>query len=134
MFATVMCLVLPMCILISCSSLVCVLMALGMFLFVKVMSSLISVMSPPPWVCSVCAYGGVVGYFRCFRFLCEFCFLDCDDVWLGAVYEVFKFLDFVSDAVYVDLKYDDVFVLWLIVVCEWLGGDLSVSGWVVICL
>ena len=25
----------------------------------------------------------------------------------------------VSDAVYVDLKYDDVFVLWLIVVCEW---------------
>ena len=22
-------------------------------------------------------------------FLCEFCFLYCDDVWLGAVYEVF---------------------------------------------
>ena len=35
-----------------------------------------------------------------------------------------EFLDFVSDAVYVDLKYDDVFVLWLIVVC----------GWVVVCL
>ena len=47
MFATVMCLVLPMCILISCSSVLCVLMALGMFMFVKVMSSLISVMSPP---------------------------------------------------------------------------------------
>ena len=29
---------------------------------------------------------------------------------------------FVSDAVYVDLMYDDVFVLWLIVVCEWVGG------------
>ena len=43
MFATVMSLVLPMCILISCSSVLCVLMALGMFM--KVMSSLISVMS-----------------------------------------------------------------------------------------
>ena len=36
-FATVMSLVLPMCILISCSSVLCVLMALGMFMFVKVM-------------------------------------------------------------------------------------------------
>ena len=45
-----MSLVLPMCILISCSS---VLMALGMFMFVKVMSSLISVMSPPPCLCSL---------------------------------------------------------------------------------
>ena len=60
-------------------------MTLGMF--VKVMSSLISVMSPPPCLCSVlCAYGGVVGYFRYFSFLCEFCFLYCDDVRLGAVY------------------------------------------------
>ena len=42
----VMCLVLPMCILISCSSVLCVLMALSIFMFVKVMSSLISVMSP----------------------------------------------------------------------------------------
>ena len=25
----------------------------------------------------------------------------------------------VSDALYVDLKYDNVFVLWLILVCEW---------------
>ena len=35
-FATVMCLVLPMCILISCSSVLCVSMALDMFIFVKV--------------------------------------------------------------------------------------------------
>ena len=49
-FATVMSLVLPMCILISCSSL---LMALGMLMFVKVMSSLISVMSPL-LVCALC--------------------------------------------------------------------------------
>ena len=42
----------------------------------------------PPCLCvlSVCVYGGVVGYFRCFSFQCEFCFLYCDDVLLGAVY------------------------------------------------
>ena len=51
-----------------------------------------------------------------------FCFLYCDDVRLGAVYEFF--LLFVSDAVYVDLKYDDVFVLSLTDVCEWVGGSL----------
>ena len=66
MFATVMSLVLYMCILISCSS---VLMALGMLMFVL----------------SVFAYGGVVGYFWCFSFLCEFCFLYCDDARWGAV-------------------------------------------------
>ena len=91
MFATVMFLVLPMCILISCSYVLCVLMALCMFKFVKVMSSLIRVITPPPpCLClSVCAYGGVYGYFWCFSFLCEFCFLYCDDVRLGAVFEVF---------------------------------------------
>ena len=52
-FATVMSLVLPMCILISCSSVLSVLMALDMFMFVKVMSSLISVMNPPPCLCSL---------------------------------------------------------------------------------
>ena len=62
-------------------------MALGMYMFVKVMSSLISVMRPPSlFVLSVCAYGGIVGYLRCFSFLCEFCFLYCDDVRLGDVY------------------------------------------------
>ena len=50
---TVMSLVLPMCILISCSSGLYVLMTLGMFMYVKVMSSLISVMSPPPCLCSL---------------------------------------------------------------------------------
>ena len=81
MFATVMCLVLPMYILTSCSSVLCVLMALGMFMFVNVMSSLMSVMSPL-LVCVPCLYvwwcSGVVW---CFSFLCEFCFLYRDDVW-----------------------------------------------------
>ena len=42
----------------------------------------------PPSLCmlSVCAYGGVVGCLTWFGFLCDFCFLYCDDVWLGAVY------------------------------------------------
>ena len=55
---------------------------MALFMFVKVMSSLISVMSPSLFVLSVCAYGGVVGSLRCFSFLCE----CCDDVRLGAVY------------------------------------------------
>ena len=59
MCATVMSLVLPMCILFSCSSVLCVLMALGICMFVKVMSSLISVMSPPPCLCSLSVRSGV---------------------------------------------------------------------------
>ena len=42
---------------------------------------------PSLFVLPVCAYGGVVEYFRCFSFLCEFCLLDCEDVWLGAIYK-----------------------------------------------
>ena len=42
--ATVMCLVLRMCILTSCSSVLCVLMTLCMFMSVKVMLSLMSVL------------------------------------------------------------------------------------------
>ena len=60
MFATVMSLVLSMCILISYSSVLCMLMALGMFMFVKVMSFLISMMSP---LLLVCAYGACSGVF-----------------------------------------------------------------------
>ena len=82
MFATVMCLVLHMCILISCSSVLCVLMALGMFVFVKVMSSLISVMSSAPCLCcSVCAYGGV---FLVFLDLCV-SFVSCIMMMAGCV-------------------------------------------------
>ena len=32
------------------------------------------------------------------------------------------------------MKYDDVFVLWLIVVCEWVGGGLFVMGSCVVCV
>ena len=64
-FATVMSLVLPMCILISCSSMLCVLVALCMFIFVKSYVVLDQCDEPPLslFVLSVCAYGGVVGVF-----------------------------------------------------------------------
>ena len=62
---------------------------LGMFIFVKVMSSLISVMSPL-FVCALClCIWWSSGVFLVFSFLCEFCFLYCDDVWLCAVYKFF---------------------------------------------
>ena len=84
----VMCLVWLVCILISCSAVVCVLMALGMFM--KDMTSLIRVMSSPHLVCALClCVWWCSGVFWCFSFLCEFWFLYCDDVWLGAVYEFF---------------------------------------------
>ena len=54
-----------MCILISCNSVLCVLMALGMFMLVKVMSSLISVMSPLlVYALCLCVWwcnGGILG-------------------------------------------------------------------------
>ena len=50
-----------MCILISCSSVLCVLMSLGMFMFVKVMSSVICVMSHPPCLCVWWCSGGIFG-------------------------------------------------------------------------
>ena len=85
-FATVMSLVLPMCILISCSSVLCV----DGLEYVCEGYVVLDQCDEPLFVLSVCAYGGVVGYFWCFSFLCEFCFLYCIDVRLGAVYEVFS--------------------------------------------
>ena len=70
MFATGMSLVLPMCILISCSSVLYALMALCMFMFGKVMSSLISVMSPPPCLCSL--FVRMMVYFCCLAFCVSF--------------------------------------------------------------
>ena len=86
-------------------------------MFVKVMSSLIS---------------GVVGYFRCFNFLCEFYFLYCDDVPLGAVYEFFS-ASILFLMPFTLIWSMTMIVIWLIVVCEWVGGDLLVMGCCVVC-
>ena len=45
---------------------------------------------PPPCLGSLSVRMAV--YFCYFSFLCEFCFLYCDDVRLGALYEVFSSL------------------------------------------
>ena len=59
-FSTVMSLLLHMCILIRCCSGLCVLMALGMFMFVKVMSSLINEVSPSLFVSCIVMMSGWV--------------------------------------------------------------------------
>ena len=61
---TVMSLVLPMCILISCSSVLCVLDGLGYVYICEGYVVLDQCDDPHSlFVLSVCAYGGVVGYF-----------------------------------------------------------------------
>ena len=89
-FSTMMCLVLHMCILTSCSNVLCVLMALGMFMFVKDVSSLMSHLPPSPPLLRLCVWWCSEVFFGCLAF-CEFYFLYCDDVRLGAVYEFFSY-------------------------------------------
>ena len=75
-------------------------MALGMIMFVNVMSSLIIVMSTPPGLCSLSVrmvvYWGILG-------VLAFCvsFVSCIVMMSGWVLctKFFQFLDFVSDAV-----------------------------------
>ena len=55
MFAIVICLVLLMCTMTICSSVLCVLMVEGMSVVVNVMLALMSVMSPPPVLCNLSA-------------------------------------------------------------------------------
>ena len=78
------CLVLLMCILTICSSVLCVLMVEGMFVVVDVMLSLMSVMSPTPALCnlSLRTEGMYVG---CFDFRGELGFLNCDDICMCVV-------------------------------------------------
>ena len=104
MFAIVMCLVVLRCTLTICSSVLCAFMVEGMSAVVKVMLSLMSVISPPPSLC-VLSFLTVVyaGIFGVFEVLGEFGFLYGDDICLCVVYELFQFLYFVSDAVYVYL-------------------------------
>ena len=55
MFVIVICLMLLMCTLTICSSVLCVLMVKWTSVVVKVMLSLMSVMSPPPALCNISA-------------------------------------------------------------------------------
>jgi len=68
MFAIVMCLVMLRCTLTICSSVLCAFMVEGMSAVVKVMLSLMSVISPPPSLCVLSfltvVYAGIFGVFE----------------------------------------------------------------------
>ena len=49
-------------------------------------------------------------YFLCFGFRGELGFLNCDDVCMCVVNKQFELLEFVSESVYVDLQYDEIYV------------------------
>ena len=58
-----------------------------------------------------------VVYFGCFDFRVELGFLNCNDVCLCVVDKQFELLEFVSESVYVDLQYDEIFSLLLLGLC-----------------
>ena len=72
----------------------------------NVMLSLMSVMSPPPALCST--HGGEVMYLGRVCFRRELGFQNCDDICMCVVNEKFELLKFVFDSVYVDLQYDEI--------------------------
>ena len=49
-------------------------------------------------------------YFWCFGFRGELCFLNCDDVCMCIVNKQFELFEFVSESVYVDLQYDEIYL------------------------
>ena len=49
-------------------------------------------------------------YFSCFGFRGELGFLNCDDVCMCVVNKQFEVLEFVSESVYVDLQYDEIYL------------------------
>ena len=75
----------------------CVLMVEGMSVVVNVMLSIMSVMSPPSALWSFC-FGGELG------------FLDCDDICMCVVHKHFELLEFVFNCVYVDQKYNKIYL------------------------
>ena len=83
----------------------CVLMVEGMSVVVNVMLSLMSVMSPPP---ALCTHGGEIMYFGCVCYRGELGFLNCNDIRMRVVNKQCGLLEFVFDSVYVDLQYDEI--------------------------
>ena len=49
-------------------------------------------------------------YFWCFGFRGELGFLNCDDVCMCVVNKQIELLEFVSESVYVDLQYDEIYL------------------------
>ena len=51
-----------------------------------------------------------VMYFGCLGFRGELSFLNCDDICMRVVNKQFEPLEFVFDSVYVDMKYDEIYL------------------------
>ena len=83
----------------------CVLIVEGMSVVVNVMLSLMSVMSPPPALCNLSVRTAVK-----LCILGELGFLNCNDVCMCVVNKQFELLECVSESVYVDLQYDEIFL------------------------
>ena len=80
-----------------------------MSVVVKVMLSLMSLMSPPPDLCNISVCTVVTLCFWCVCFRGELGFLNCDDIiCMCIVNKRFELLELVFDSVYVDLQYDEI--------------------------
>ena len=56
------------------------------------------------------AHGGEVMYFWSVCFRGELGFLNCDDICMCVVNKQFELLEFVFNSVYVDLKYNEMYL------------------------
>ena len=56
------------------------------------------------------AHGGKVVYFRSFCFRGKLGFLNCDNICMSAVNKQFELFEFVFYSIYVDLKYNEIYL------------------------
>ena len=53
-------------------------------------------------------------YFGSFGFSSELGFLDCDNICMCVVNKLFELLEFVFNSVYVDLKYNEIYLTFIV--------------------
>ena len=56
-------------------------------------------------------HGGEIMYFVCVCFRGEIGFLNCDDICMCVASKQFELLEFVFDSIYVDLQYDEIYLI-----------------------
>ena len=83
----------------------CVLIVEGMSVVVNECNELTSCLVHP-----IGAHCCETMYFGCFGFRGELGFLNCDDICMCAVNKQFELLEFISESVFVDLQYDEIFL------------------------
>ena len=107
----------------------------GMSVVMNVMLSLMSVMSPPLPCAPIVAHCCEVMYFGCFGFRGKLDFLNCDDICMCVVNTQFELLEFVFESVYVDLRYDEIYLTFTagyMCLCGVCGSPWSVCEVVVV--